>query len=469
MRTSLLFLLIACGGSDKLSPPGQSDSSSDSWISPGCGDGILDDDEECDEGPRNGGDPDACRADCTLARCADHIVDSDEACDDGEAFSGDGCSWRCTAETEPGENEINDVPASADVWTEPSLGGLPEDDVDCWSFDVPACGAVRATADDGFGDCPDPVTLRLHDASGAQVATATPDETGCTLLDPVEAPGARWTEEGTWSVCIEGFLKEPVRGYRLSIEVPSSTELDVEAPDDLDRDGVPSKCDDDDDGDGVPDADDNCPDVPNGPDPTPLSPARDGFLDSWLAIGPFTGESSPDVCLPTEGPLLGGDDDGAETPALGDRVGDRVWVADIGQGSRTDYLDAYGHVDAPREVYNVVYVRSDTEREVTLALGPDDGARAWLNGEEVLSINGCQGTNIDQFTADVSLLAGWNRLMLKVYDQGGGWGTHARFKDGDDPIQDIELSLSPDGPWVSDQSDMDGDGLGDACDPTPAG
>ena len=56
----------------------------------------------------------------------------------------------------------------------------------------------------------------------------------------------------------------------------------------------------------------------------------------------------------------------------------------------------------------------------------------------------------------------------EIYDQGGGWGTYLRFLDGDGaPITDLEVALSADGPLVSNQTDTDGDGIGDACDDDP--
>jgi len=60
---------------------------------PSCGDGIIDPDEECDDGDLNSDtDPDACRTDCTLPFCGDGVIDSGEECDDGDANS----------DTEPG-------------------------------------------------------------------------------------------------------------------------------------------------------------------------------------------------------------------------------------------------------------------------------------------------------------------------------------------------------------------------------
>ena len=75
--------------------------------------------------------------------------------------------------------------------------------------------------------------------------------------------------------------------------------------------------------------------------------------------------------------------------------------------------------------------------------------------------------NLDRFQAPLELLAGWNRLTVKVRDQGGGWGMSVRFLDGGAPVTDLELSLSAEPGWVPDQSDQDGDGQGDVCDETP--
>ncbi|MCK9523043.1 MAG: DUF4215 domain-containing protein [Proteobacteria bacterium] len=82
-------------------------------ISASCGDGILDDDEGCDDG--NNIDGDGCSADCKLveegfscippgapchriAKCGDGHVILPELCDDGNLTDGDGCNSRCQVE-----------------------------------------------------------------------------------------------------------------------------------------------------------------------------------------------------------------------------------------------------------------------------------------------------------------------------------------------------------------------------------
>jgi cysteine-rich repeat protein len=57
-----------------------------------CGNGIVEGDEQCDDGNRN--DADACRNDCTNGVCGDGVVATSlgEECDDGNTVPNDGCT-----------------------------------------------------------------------------------------------------------------------------------------------------------------------------------------------------------------------------------------------------------------------------------------------------------------------------------------------------------------------------------------
>ena len=66
-----------------------------------CGDGVVSTDceEQCDDGPGNDDVlPNACRTDCRHAHCGDGVLDDGEACDDGNRTSCDGCSDLCVPE-----------------------------------------------------------------------------------------------------------------------------------------------------------------------------------------------------------------------------------------------------------------------------------------------------------------------------------------------------------------------------------
>ncbi len=466
----LTLLLCACPSGENVEPGDDDDDTTEpDPAQPGCGDGVIDVGEECDDGEANSDtEPDACRTDCFAAHCGDEVIDSGEVCDDGSPYGGDGCTPICTAEDGQLEEEPNDTTAEAEDWTGGIVhGAITAADTDCFSFEIAACESVEARI---VGECPLPATLTLHDPDGAGVAVGTPDADGCALLDPAQAPGARYAPSGAWTLCVSGLLEGEVPFYALEITVvpPDGNPYEVADDDDPDGDGLPNKCDWDSDGDGVDNDDDNCPERPNGPDMDPLVPSADGFLRQWLGAGPYTGTDSAQDCLPSDDQLVA-EDDALVTPALGDAAGDLIWTVYWSDDDRLEYLNDYGHVGAPREVYNATYVYSATARDLTLGLGPDDGARVWLNHEQVMDEPGCQGTVVDYFTAEVSLVEGWNVLVVKVRDQGGGWGNYARFLDGETPVTDLEISLSPDGPWESNQEDADGDGQGDVCDTTPLG
>ncbi|WP_181198068.1 DUF4215 domain-containing protein [Enhygromyxa salina] len=61
-----------------------------------CGDGVVNGDEECDDG--NPDDTDECLSSCLLATCGDGIIwEGNEECDDGNPEDGDECTNACTS------------------------------------------------------------------------------------------------------------------------------------------------------------------------------------------------------------------------------------------------------------------------------------------------------------------------------------------------------------------------------------
>jgi cysteine-rich repeat protein len=62
-----------------------------------CGDGVRDDNEECDDGDNVSGD--GCDEFCRREVCGNGVLNPDEGCDDGNTINGDGCSSTCLLES----------------------------------------------------------------------------------------------------------------------------------------------------------------------------------------------------------------------------------------------------------------------------------------------------------------------------------------------------------------------------------
>ena len=65
----------------------------DTCVLASCGDGFVQQGEQCDDG--NAFDDDACDNDCTLTSCGDGVLQEGEACDDGNDDNDDDCLNTC--------------------------------------------------------------------------------------------------------------------------------------------------------------------------------------------------------------------------------------------------------------------------------------------------------------------------------------------------------------------------------------
>ena len=73
--------------------------STSTGVAPFCGDGIIDLNEQCDDGPSNA-DEAVCTAACQAAACGDSLLlVGVEGCDDGNLVDGDGCDAGCMLES----------------------------------------------------------------------------------------------------------------------------------------------------------------------------------------------------------------------------------------------------------------------------------------------------------------------------------------------------------------------------------
>ncbi|MBI5502731.1 MAG: DUF4215 domain-containing protein [Deltaproteobacteria bacterium] len=145
-------------------------------VSPTCGDGTVDADEDCDDA--NTVNTDDCTNACLDAACGDgYVWTGHEACDDGNTTGGDGCSASCALES-CGNGTIDAGETCDD--------GNTIDTDDCpGNCQSAACGDgyVWAGHEDCDGSAPRACTTTCSSA-GTQLCTACAWETTCT--PPVE-------------------------------------------------------------------------------------------------------------------------------------------------------------------------------------------------------------------------------------------------------------------------------------------
>jgi len=82
-------------------------------------------------------------------------------------------------------------------------------------------------------------------------------------------------------------------------------------------------------------------------------------------------------------------------------------------------------------VYGMIYVFSPENKDILMLVGSDDGVRLWLNRELIHTNPAYRGAYPDQDRVQATLKKGWNTLLIKVLQGGGGWGYYVRFVDPD--------------------------------------
>jgi hypothetical protein len=81
--------------------------------------------------------------------------------------------------------------------------------------------------------------------------------------------------------------------------------------------------------------------------------------------------------------------------------------------------------------YMKTQIRSLIKQDARLELGSDDSIKVWLNDKLVHSNYANRGMSPRQDLVSVKLEEGWNRLLLKVVDNEGGWAFCCRVRKQD--------------------------------------
>jgi cysteine-rich repeat protein len=134
-----------------------------------CGDGLVSEDEECDDG--NTIDADGCDDDCYVTTCGDGELTIDEQCDDGNRADGDGCDAECYVEECDGEEETCVEPEPGEEFDCVLAGGEIVGGA-CWFLGDAGASCADTCADAGLG----------YDAATETVAGSGGTNASCTSV-----------------------------------------------------------------------------------------------------------------------------------------------------------------------------------------------------------------------------------------------------------------------------------------------
>ena len=163
-------------------------------------------------------------------------------------------------------------------------------------------------------------------------------------------------------------------------------------------------------------------------------------LRGWQLIGPYAWDGGKGFDAVYE-PENGADSTRPYTVMGGKQAAWKLGVSDAnGYINLLPYFDPNTNVVA----YALVYVKSPDDRTATLSAGSDDGIKAWVNDKLVVSDNASRGAAPGQDEAPVSLKAGWNKVLLKITQGGGGWGFYFDLLDQKhQPMADLTYGARP--------------------------
>lgn len=85
--------------------------------------------------------------------------------------------------------------------------------------------------------------------------------------------------------------------------------------------------------------------------------------------------------------------------------------------------------------YALTYVYAPQARNTALLVGSDDQVAVWIGGAQVHRNNTARGAVPDEDVVSCELQAGWNQVLCKVGQNGGGWGLYLRFADPDGDLR----------------------------------
>lgn len=165
-----------------------------------------------------------------------------------------------------------------------------------------------------------------------------------------------------------------------------------------------------------------------------LTPVRK-YIKDWYLIGPFPNERLSDterfgldtVYPPEEEIELDKTYKGAEEQ---DVAWKEASIDDNGFMALWNKFEPYEFIIS----YALTYVYSPEDQPARLFIGSDDGSKVFLNDEQVYRFLDVRIAAPDQDVVKLNLKKGWNKLLLKLENNFGGYGFYSRIVDKNNNI-----------------------------------
>ncbi len=121
----------------------------------------------------------------------------------------------------------------------------------------------------------------------------------------------------------------------------------------------------------------------------------------------------------------------------GAKVGDLQWtkgeIAPTGGNNANDLAVELGLTDNAAlnnvGIYGYIVFSVGQRMETVMHVGSDDSVKVWMNGEVVWTNPAARGAGDVQEGFPVTLQAGFNRVLMKVTEGGGGWSFFAAMDE----------------------------------------
>jgi len=178
-----------------------------------------------------------------------------------------------------------------------------------------------------------------------------------------------------------------------------------------------------------------------------LRPDPDGYIRDWVMLAPIVlpeGRAGGDLILEEQIK-----NEATLRPKAGDKIkvrGKELTWRNI--SASTNYFDFNAILKTMNDHalgFMVTYVECDKEMPgLTLAVASNDQGRIYFNGVDIYAFTEARPLMLDADKGRVTLKAGVNVIVFKIFNEQNSWQGAMRFLDkAGSPVKDLKIKLSP--------------------------